>query len=386
MFGRRSPSPVVLPFVAVSTTPSLAGHTTKADVNAAKAKLNSINHQLEVVGERYNEARATYEQIQAKLVTAKQQMEAAQSQSDAARAQLGQRAAQAYTGMGSQLDTLLGAQDLSQFSDKLEFMGALAQSDADLATAADAARQQAEWATKQYNGQLAAAKTQLNAVNAQRGDLNALLTQAQTLYRQTSANYAQFVAAQRAAIAAQQQQDNSASTGTTRSGGGEPSGRTGGGSYNPPPLNVTGAQRAIASAEQELGVQYVFGAASPSEGFDCSGLTMWAWAQAGVSLPHFGRHAVRGAPARVHQRDAAGGPPLLLLAHRPRRPLHRRRRDDPRASPGARRPGPDHGRRHLRHARRRRRTPVTRPPGSLRLHGGRRPTRGPRADPAPARG
>ena len=188
--------------------------------------------------------------------------------------------------MGSQLDTLLGAQDFSQFSDRLEFMGALAQSDADLATAADAARQQAEWATKQYNGQLAAAKTQLNAVNAQRGDLNALLTQAQTLYRQTSANYAQFVAAQRAAIAAQQQQDNSANTGTTPSGGGSNPPPTGGGSYNPPPVNVTGAQRAVASAEQELGVQYVFGAASPSEGFDCSGLTMWAWAQAGVSLPH----------------------------------------------------------------------------------------------------
>jgi cell wall-associated NlpC family hydrolase len=30
----------------------------------------------------------------------------------------------------------------------------------------------------------------------------------------------------------------------------------------------------------------VFGAADPDVGFDCSGLTMWAWAQAGVYLPH----------------------------------------------------------------------------------------------------
>jgi cell wall-associated NlpC family hydrolase len=29
--------------------------------------------------------------------------------------------------------------------------------------------------------------------------------------------------------------------------------------------------------------------ASPAAGFDCSGLTMWAWAQAGVSLPHYSR-------------------------------------------------------------------------------------------------
>ena len=31
---------------------------------------------------------------------------------------------------------------------------------------------------------------------------------------------------------------------------------------------------------------YVWGGATPGVGFDCSGLTMWAWAQAGVSLPH----------------------------------------------------------------------------------------------------
>ncbi len=30
---------------------------------------------------------------------------------------------------------------------------------------------------------------------------------------------------------------------------------------------------------------YVFAASSPGAGFDCSGLTSWAWAQAGVRLP-----------------------------------------------------------------------------------------------------
>ncbi|MGH3048779.1 MAG: C40 family peptidase, partial [Gaiellaceae bacterium] len=42
----------------------------------------------------------------------------------------------------------------------------------------------------------------------------------------------------------------------------------------------------VAIAMRYLGVQYVWGGASPS-GFDCSGLVMYVYAQVGVSLPHY---------------------------------------------------------------------------------------------------
>ena len=53
------------------------------------------------------------------------------------------------------------------------------------------------------------------------------------------------------------------------------------------PATSPGAATAVRAALSQLGVPYRFAAASPGVAFDCSGLTMWAWGQAGVSLPHF---------------------------------------------------------------------------------------------------
>jgi cell wall-associated NlpC family hydrolase len=52
----------------------------------------------------------------------------------------------------------------------------------------------------------------------------------------------------------------------------------------PPPSGRAG--RAVAAAYSVLGTPYVAFQQTPQRGFDCSGLTTWAWAQAGVSIPH----------------------------------------------------------------------------------------------------
>lgn len=53
---------------------------------------------------------------------------------------------------------------------------------------------------------------------------------------------------------------------------------------------------AIRAAQSQLGVPYRFAASSPGVAFDCSGLTKYAWGQAGVYLPHQSRAQYASVP------------------------------------------------------------------------------------------
>ncbi|WP_193605798.1 C40 family peptidase, partial [Nocardioides dongkuii] len=54
----------------------------------------------------------------------------------------------------------------------------------------------------------------------------------------------------------------------------------------PAPAPAAGVPAVLAFARAQLGEPYVWAAAGPSS-WDCSGLTMGAWAAAGKSLPHY---------------------------------------------------------------------------------------------------
>jgi peptidoglycan DL-endopeptidase CwlO len=68
----------------------------------------------------------------------------------------------------------------------------------------------------------------------------------------------------------------------------------------PPPAGGGAGAVAVRAAETQLGVPYIWGAEDPGVGFDCSGLTAWAWGQAGVSLPHYsGSQMADSAPVPI---------------------------------------------------------------------------------------
>jgi cell wall-associated NlpC family hydrolase len=273
---------VVVPTLLLSFSPSSSAAPSAGEVAAAEARKNALSHQFETAVESYNEAMVRLQATQTRLSDAKHLRDAAAAKAERFRARLSGRAVDAYTGMGTQLDTLLGADDFSEFSDRLEYMGAMAQSDAELAAAADRASQEADWAAQDYANVLDQRQQQLQQLEQQRKSIEAMLQQAQAQYQTLSnqrQSYLDALAAQQAAAQAAAQQEQRIQQDT---GGWTPAPT----SYTPPAADASKAAIAIAAAKSVIGTPYVWGAASPSTGFDCSGLTSWAWAQAGVYISH----------------------------------------------------------------------------------------------------
>jgi peptidoglycan DL-endopeptidase CwlO len=73
-------------------------------------------------------------------------------------------------------------------------------------------------------------------------------------------------------------------------------------------------QLALMNALAQMGVPYRRNAQRPGEGFDCSGLTGHAWAQAGVTLPRVSRDQIRGS-AKVTRDTAQAGDLVFYPGH-----------------------------------------------------------------------
>lgn len=143
---------------------------------------------------------------------------------------------------------------------------------------------------EQYRADYAAAKAELGDLIQQEQERRAAAAvaaaQARQAAQQASSNSSSSSAsAPRGGGSTSTSSGGTADSGTTSSGSsGSDTSSSSGGSSAPPPASTAGI--AVNAAYSQLGVTYKFAAESPGVAFDCSGLTKYAWGQAGVYLPH----------------------------------------------------------------------------------------------------
>lgn len=179
-------------------------------------------------------------------------------------------------------------------------------------------QQQTETLTAQYVEQRGAAERRLGVLIQQEEERRAAAA-----YAKLQADFAAQQAANAAASSAANTGGGGGGGGGNTGGGNTGGGSTGGGGSSTPSApapsvnipSVSGrAGIAIEAARGQLGVRYVYATSNPGVSFDCSGLTHYAWGQAGVYLPRNSRAQAASLP---HIPIASAQPGDLLFYYSP---------------------------------------------------------------------
>jgi cell wall-associated NlpC family hydrolase len=289
----------------------------RAQASALAARIQQLGLQEDALSERYDAAQLNVQSLDAKVAQATQQVQAADRTTSHARDALRQAAIQAYVQGGN--TPVTSGNNVSSATNALlgaEYVNSLATNENNAIDAfhlaavqdqtARANLQQESQAAQQAVQQVASDQRAVSQVSAQlqgeykqdTGQIAVLVQQQQAAEAAAAAQAArarllaaqQAAAAQAAAAAAAASQAAAAAAvaaaAPTTSGPTTSGPTTSGPTYTPPPPVGSGAAGAVAAAESRVGDPYVWGAAGPNA-FDCSGLVMWAYAQVGISLPHF---------------------------------------------------------------------------------------------------
>ncbi len=261
----------------------------KGKADQAAARLSELASSLELSYEDLNQVNKDLADTQNEIAALEQKLDETEQRLDEAKAALGTTAKEMYRtgGESSFISVLLGSTDFDAFISNAFLLNKVADgwesvineagelsrtygSQKDMLSAAQ---------KKQSELQLEATKKGVSVALAMSDQSTLLenldsstLEKARELDGVTGGNYADSVGTHTGAISdalsASETWYNNAGDSTSREGS---------------------HPAAVEIARQYLGVPYVWAGASPSGGFDCSGLVLYVYAQLGVNLPHFAR-------------------------------------------------------------------------------------------------
>ena len=294
---RLVPIALVVMTVGALLAPAVATADPISDKQAEAAQLESqINtnaEKLSALNEQINSAQNQLADANAAIKTADDLVNAAKEKTKELRSEVARRAAAVYTQSGStggveELDSS-NAQELST---RQKYSSLAAQRDAQIVN--QLARAKEQLASRKADAEAArqTAQDQSDAIQAQKDKLDAGQADLVKLQSKVTGELAGLVKQAeeerqaREAAAAKAQYDLAAANAAPADtgGGGGGSGGGGGGSATPPPTSG-GVTAVLAYAYAQLGKPYCYAGVGP-DCYDCSGLSMMAWAQAGVMMSH----------------------------------------------------------------------------------------------------
>jgi cell wall-associated NlpC family hydrolase len=272
--------------VAISAQAANAAPSEKPTKNEVKEKVDKLYEQAEQATEKYTGAKEKQEKLQKEISTIQDNVARGQEELNELRSSIGLAAAAQYrTGsIDSSLQLFLSSNpddylDKASTADQLsaqqvEALKKIQEKQRELA------QERAEASDKLKD--LASTRTELGK---KKQEVQSKLAEAQKLLNT-------LTAAERSALADADARASRSSSERVDLG-------------NSTSANSRAAA-AFAAAQSKLGTPYVYGASGPSS-FDCSGLTSWAYAQAGVGIPRTSQAQANAGTRIYNQSDLRVG-------------------------------------------------------------------------------
>ena len=272
---RRAIAPFLLLvgiLILVLTAAPVAGATPISDKRARAreiaAKLEALYPKVSLAVERYNQAMDSLATVRQQISDNQRMLKVAEYNLALARKQLETRAVTMYkTRDVGFVDVLFATNSFDELVTQLDLMERLGQSDVDTVKSIASYKRDVNDRRIKLEADKKAAVELVAEAKAEKDKVQTLEAKLERMVRGVKAEIRRLQAQAAAAAEAKAQQS------------------WGGGSVPVVDPGGPGHPEIVALAQRELGDPYVFAAAGPSA-FDCSGLTMYCYAQIGIFMPH----------------------------------------------------------------------------------------------------